>query len=383
MGTDVGPGAPTYRDAVRMLRPSTWLSAGAVAGMAVVGSFGAASGQADRRGIGALAILLLLVGPVALLLRERAPTAVALTAVAATWLFVAGGYPFGPIFLAVAVSLFWVVQAQGRRRAAIVAAVGYVGLFVALAVDDRSTDVGWLHAALVAGWLVVIVAVSEVVRVQRQHAAARAAATEEERLRRANEQRLAVAQELHDVLAHSISLINVQASVALHLLDEQPDGARPALGAIKDASHEALQGLRTALDVLRQGDAAPLAPAPRLADVEQLVEGVRSSGIDIRVERTGTIAPLPAAVEVAAYRIIQEALTNVTRHADARSATVRLHYGDPVEIEVWDDGRGSDGVPGNGIAGMGERAAALGGSVQTGRRDGGGFGVLARLPVPG
>lgn len=366
-----------------MLRPSTWLSAGAVAGMAVVGSFGAASGQADRRGIGALAILLLLVGPVALLLRERAPTAVALTAVAATWLFVAGGYPFGPIFLAVAVSLFWVVQAQGRRRAAIVAAVGYVGLFVALAVDDRSTDVGWLHAALVAGWLVVIVAVSEVVRVQRQHAAARAAATEEERLRRANEQRLAVAQELHDVLAHSISLINVQASVALHLLDEQPDGARPALGAIKDASHEALQGLRTALDVLRQGDAAPLAPAPRLADVEQLVEGVRSSGIDIRVERTGTIAPLPAAVEVAAYRIIQEALTNVTRHADARSATVRLHYDDPVEIEVWDDGRGSDGVPGNGIAGMGERAAALGGSVQTGRRDGGGFGVLARLPVPG
>jgi signal transduction histidine kinase len=213
----------------------------------------------------------------------------------------------------------------------------------------------------------------------------------DERRRAQGEQRLALAQELHDVLAHHISLINVQASVALHLLDEQPDQARPALTHIKAASRDALHELRTALDLLRGAtDAgAPRAPAPTLADLDHLVDTVRASGLDVRLERPDQLPAVAPAVELATYRIVQEALTNVTRHAHARHATVRLANAGPgggITVEVVDDGTGDVGEgdvePGNGLAGMRERAAALGGTVDAGPRpDGGGFRVRAELPT--
>jgi signal transduction histidine kinase len=245
---------------------------------------------------------------------------------------------------------------------------------VATLLDPRAAGVSALHLALVAGWLVVVLAVSEVVRV-------RARADQDARQRRIGEQRLLLAQELHDVLAHNISLINVQASVALHLLDDEPAQARPALTNIKQASKDALHELRTALDVLRRGDDAPRAPAPRLADIDALVDGVRASGLDVRLVHDGPTPALPAAVELAAYRIVQEALTNVTRHARARTATVRLDTSDGVTVEVTDDGLGGTGEAGNGIVGMRERAAALDGTVEAGPRPGGGFRVTAHLPA--
>jgi signal transduction histidine kinase len=232
----------------------------------------------------------------------------------------------------------------------------------------------------VAGWLAVVLAVSEVVRTRREQAADRRRAAQDEVERRRGEQRLGLAQELHDVLAHNISLINVQASVALHLIDEQPDQVRPALTTIKEASRDALHELRSALDLLRRGDEAPLAPAPRLADLDRLLAGVRSSGLHVRLEHDGTPPALPAAVELAAYRIVQEALTNITRHAHARHVSVRIGYADGVSVEVTDDGVGGAAPAGNGITGMRERAAALGGSVETGPRAGGGFRVAAHLP---
>jgi signal transduction histidine kinase len=207
----------------------------------------------------------------------------------------------------------------------------------------------------------------------------RAAAEEEQR--RVGEQRLELAQELHDVLAHNISLINVQASVALHLLDEQPDQARPALTSIKDASHDALQELRTALDVLRRGEAAPRTPAPTLAELPTLLDNVRASGLDIDFEQHGEPPPLSATTELAAYRIVQEALTNITRHAHAHHARVRLGYDAGVRIEVTDDGVGGTAAPGKGITGMRERAAALGGTVEAGPQRHGGFRVIAHLPA--
>jgi signal transduction histidine kinase len=222
-----------------------------------------------------------------------------------------------------------------------------------------------------------------VVRIRRDRAADLRRAEQDERQRRLSEQRLGLAQELHDVLAHNISLINVQASVALHLLDEQPDQARPALTTIKEASRDALQELRTALDVLRRGGDAPRRPAPGLADLGALVEGLRTSGLDVRLEVDDPATPLPGAVQLAAYRIVQEALTNVTRHAGARRVTVRVRPGDAgegVAIEVTDYGRGGTAEPGNGIAGMRERAAALGGTVEAGPGPGGGFRVAAHLP---
>ncbi len=366
-------------------RGAVWATALGIALFQVIGSFGAADNQPERKAIDALALLLVLAGPAALAVRDRFPLAAAAVAVGAADVYVASGYPYGPIFVSVVVGLFVAVQAGRRRATWALAAAGYVGFVVAHLVDPRAGSSGLLHLALVAGWLVVVLAVSEVVRTRRDQAAQRERVERDERQRRVDEERLRLAQDLHDVLAHNISLINVQASVALHLLDDDPEQARPALATIKEVSKDALHELRTALDLLRRGgadDEAPRSPTPRLADLDALVAGVRSGVLDVRLVHDGTPPPtLPAPVESAAYRIVQEALTNVTRHAHARTVTVRLGYADGVTIEVTDDGRGGPAEPGNGIVGMKERAAALGGTADAGPSPDGGFRVTARLPA--
>ncbi len=361
-----------------------WVSALGIGLFQVVGSFGAAGNQPERKAIDGLALVLVLAGPAALAVRDRWPLGAAAVALAAADVYIGLGYPYGPIFVSAVVGLFTAIQAGYRRPTWILAGLGFAGHLVASLVDPRARphEPEWVHLALVAGWLVVVLAVAELVRTRRERAAELARAAEEEERRRAGEQRLRMAQELHDVLAHNISLINVQAGVALHLIDEQPEQARSALANIKEASRDALHELRTALDLLRHGpeSEAPRSPAPRLADLDALVAGVRAGGLDVWVQRQGAPAPLPSAVELAAYRIVQEALTNVTRHARARAVTVTLRYGDGVTVEVVDDGVGGPPGPGNGIAGMRERAAALGGTVEAGALPGGGFRVLARLP---
>jgi signal transduction histidine kinase len=362
---------------------AVWASALGIALFQVVGTFGASDNQPERRAVDALAIVLVLAGPAALAGRHRWPLAAVAVSAAAADLSIGLGYAYGPIFVSVVVALFAAVQSGRRRATWWLAAAAYGGFVVAHLLDPRAEDgAEWVHLALVAGWLVVVLAVSEVIRSRHQHAADVERAAEEERQRLVGEQRLRLAQELHDVLAHNISLINVQASVALHLLDDEPEQARPALATIKEASRDALHELRAALDILRRGEEAPRAPEPRLADLGALVEGVRAGGLDVRLEDAGPEAPLPAAVELAAYRIVQEALTNVTRHARARSVTVRLTYQDGVGVEVVDDGVGGAAGPGNGIVGMRERADALGGEVEAGPSPDGGFRVRAHLPAP-
>lgn len=376
---------PTVAGVGTRPKAATLRVAAAMAAVQVVAGFGAASGQSDRRGIDAAGLLLLLAGPAAFVLRDRWPLLAAAVAAAAADVSIARGYPFGPIFLSVVVSLVAAV-ADGRRRGAwALAAAGVAATAVATEVDPRGSGFDLLHLGLVAGWVVGVLAVGEVVRVRREQAGERARAADDERRRRAGEQRLALAQELHDVLAHHISLINVQASVALHLADTDPDRVRPALASIKEASRESLHQLRTALDVLRRGEAAPRAPAPRLADVAALVDSVRASGLAVDLDHAGEVGPLPAAVELAAYRIVQEALTNVARHAAARHATVRVaRDAGGLTVEVRDDGAATPAAPpaaGNGLRGMHERARALGGTVEAGPRPDGGFAVVARLPA--
>jgi signal transduction histidine kinase len=218
---------------------------------------------------------------------------------------------------------------------------------------------------------------------RRRQEAERTQAEEARRL--AGEERMRIARELHDVLAHNISLINVQAGVALHLMDEQPGQSRGALEAIKQASNDALGELRSVLDVLRHGDEAPpRAPASGLAHLNSLVAGVSATGLRVHTWVEGTPRPLPAGVDLAAFRIVQEALTNVTRHAGPATATVVVGYGpDDLTVQVDDDGRGRSATRnpgGNGIRGMRERVAALGGELTTGARPGGGFRVQARFP---
>jgi signal transduction histidine kinase len=217
-----------------------------------------------------------------------------------------------------------------------------------------------------------------------RHQAAAAARAEQER-REASDERLLIAQELHDVLAHNISLINVQAGVGLHLMDSRPEQARDALTAIKQVSKETLGELRAVLDLLRGDGSAPRTPTGGLGDLDTLVGRVRSPELDVRIERTGTERPMPPAVDLAAYRIVQEALTNVVRHApSAHLVRVRLDYGaGELVVRIDDDGResASIGVGGNGLPGMRERSTALEGQFEAGPRPGGGFAVRAVLPI--
>lgn len=367
----------------RRPRPKIVLSAMAIGAFQLVGSFGAAHNDgAGRKGMDALAVVLILLGPLALAVRDRWPLGALAVALGSSAVYVGLGYVYGPIFVSVVVALVYAVLRGRRRGAWLLAGAGFVGFVVASELDPRAGDDDWLvKYSLVAAWLIVALVVAELIKSRRDVVAQQATMQAEAKQRREGEQRLLLAQELHDVLAHHISLINVQAGVALHLIDEQPERVRPALADIKEASREALRELRGALDVLRRGEAAPRAPAPTLADLDRLVATVRASGLNVRLDEESRPDPLPAAVELAAYRIVQEALTNVSRHAAARDVTVRLRYGDEVVVEVTDDGVGGTAAAGNGITGMRERAAALGGEVEVGPAPGGGFRVLARLPV--
>jgi signal transduction histidine kinase len=205
------------------------------------------------------------------------------------------------------------------------------------------------------------------------------------------EERLRLARELHDVVAHSISMIAVQSGVGAHVADTQPKEAAKALAAIEATSRAALTELRRLLGVLRQ-DSEPqggLAPVPGLADLDGLLAEAAKAGLAVKLQVHGTRPPLPAGVDLSAYRIVQEALTNVVKHAGPARAQVVVGYGDQeVRVEVTDDGRGavtsaSDGRTGtgHGLIGMRERVAAFGGDLQVGPRPGGGFRVAARLPL--
>jgi signal transduction histidine kinase len=238
-----------------------------------------------------------------------------------------------------------------------------------------------------AAWLLVLFGIGEWVRIRRERAAEAVRMREGEARRRASEERLRIAQELHDALGHHLSLINVQAGVALHVNEELPHEVRGALSAIKDASKEGLSELRSVLEILRQdGERAPRSPTSTLDRVEDLIGQARAAGLQVALSIDGTSRPLPFGVDVAAFRIVQEALTNVARHAGRAAATVRIEYGDrDLVVEVDDDGRGTTAINGDGggkgILGMRERAAALGGELDAGPRPEGGYRVRARLPL--
>jgi signal transduction histidine kinase len=344
----------------------------------------ASRGQPEAEPLDAYAIFLLLAGPAALLLRRRHPSWCVVLAFVPTALYGLSDYPRGPFVVALAFAFFNAVL-RGRRRAAWgTLAVGYV-ISVAVHPALQAGASSWGFAAALLAWLLVLGAGAELLRSRLERRAEEAAAQAEQARRRASDERLRIAQELHDVLAHNISLINVQAGVALHLLDERPEQARPALRAIRDASKDALGELRSVLDILRVGE-APRAPTAGLADLDALVERTRGTGLTVEVSGGDGLDGLPAGVDLAAFRIVQEALTNVVRHSGATRATVRLSRSPgSLMVEVDDNGHGPAGTGvdngGRGLSGMQERARALGGSLEAGPRPGRGFRVHARLPL--
>jgi signal transduction histidine kinase len=353
----------------------------------VVGSLGAQRAQPDRRPIDLLALALLLTGPLALALmtRTRVPV-VAVTVGVATGAYLVLGYPYGPVVLSLVVALVAAVLTGHRLVAWLVAGGVLVAHGLATALDP---DRGWSWAAATAtlAWALLVLTLAEVGRVRRERALTHRRALAEQRRRRAGEDRLRIAQELHDVVAHHMSLINVQASVALHLRGTHPEQVDEALRVIKGASKEALVELRSLIEVLREGDGpAPRHPAASLAALDDLVERTRYAGLDLTTRVTGTPEPLSPGVELAAYRVVQESVTNVVRHSGAdRAEVVVEHRPGRLVVTVDDDGSGV-GDPhalteGNGIRGMRERAAALGGEVRLEPSPLGGLRVVASFPT--
>jgi signal transduction histidine kinase len=277
--------------------------------------------------------------------------------------------------------------ARGDRRRSLWMALSVVPCVIVSVVPfaDTAGDLVSVVIRNVALCLLAI-AVGDVVRSRREAVERLLAVREEEARRRLGDERLRIARDVHDVVAHAMVAINVQAGVAAHLIDKDPEQARSALREIKAASGDALADLRATLGVLRDGDAAAATgPAAGLRDLDELAAGLRAAGVRVELD-VADVAAVPVAVQAASYRIVQEALTNVLRHASASAARVSVTREDGVvRVEVLDDGVGAGaagaGGSGNGVRGMRERAAALSGTLESGPADPRGWRVLARLPT--
>ena len=332
------------------------------------------------------AYVLLALGGLVLAHRFRSPGFAVVASAAATVAYGLLHYPGGvTTFFALAAALMSAVRGGHHKLAWTSAFAAYLAWIIG---SRASFD----HAAVLAAQSLALGVLMEIVASilpmigglaqEQQRLSA------EKGLRQASEERLRIAQELHDVVGHHLSLINVRASVGLHLMDRQPEQARTALETIKQASAEALSDVQYVLNALEPSDqAAPRAPAPGLARLDELTA---DPGVVVRTVITGQPRPLPAKVDLAAYRIVQEALTNVRRHAGpGATADIMISYGDDgmLTVQVDDDGGGRMSFmpfhsAGNGIGGMRERAKLLGGELVAGPQPGGGWRVAARIPMP-
>jgi signal transduction histidine kinase len=303
-------------------------------------------------------------------------------------------YAHGPAQFPVVVALYTLAVSRPRRLSILAALVATVMLAVVGGLTDPH---GWVNTATIGapGWTAAATALGWAVANRRayiaeiQDRADRAERTREEETRRAiDAERLRIARELHDVISHTMSMIYLQASAAVHVSDEQPQEATRALVTIKTASKEGLRELRAILNVLRQADEAePNHPTPGLGQLDVLVSTANAAGMTTSVSISGDPTPLPPSIDLAGYRIVQESLTNALRHAGPTTVEISIGYrGDSLVIQVDDHGNGathehhSDGSRA-GIMGMRERAVTLGGLLEAGPRADGGFRVRTQLPL--
>ncbi|MFD4971734.1 sensor histidine kinase [Streptomyces sp. NPDC058424] len=340
------------------------------------------SGGHSADDLGLLGYALLVAGGLALAARRRAP----LPVLAVTGLCAVGYQAVGFDVPAVAY-LFAVYAAMraGHRTVTVAASVAMLAtlpLAALASLHDTGEAFAQARGALEVAWLIAAGAAGEALRQAERRADEAERTREETARRRADEERLHIARELHDSLTHQISIIKVQAEVAVHVARRRGEQVPAALLAIQEAGREASRELRATLEALRDDDTAP----PRGLDhVPELVERARAIGLDATLTIKGQRHDVPAAVDRTVYRIVQESLTNIARHAAADSASVRIDCRpDALTIRVDDDGRATPGtapVPGVGLLGMRERVTALGGRLRAEPRTEGGFTVQAELPV--
>jgi signal transduction histidine kinase len=325
-----------------------------------------------------------------LLARRFLPLATYIASLGFASLYLLAGHPPGPIYAAPFIALLTVVSVS---RLVVWTTSAIVGAAL-LTVAPVGTGGTWLSAAIWAGvWLLLTGLFALWLMIRRRFVAeARARADLAKRneaaegRRRTAEERLSIAREMHDVVGHSLAVISLQAGVAERLLETRPDEVRKSVAAIRKVSREALTELRGELALLR-GDGSPAerAPAPDLRALPGLVASMREAGLQVELDVDSDQRPVPEIVAAAAYRIAQESLTNVVRHAGVGvHTTVRVAFdGKNLLVEVVDDGRGAIGEPtGSGIDGMRERVVVLGGQFAAGARTQGGFRVWASIPSP-
>ncbi|MDP9869083.1 MULTISPECIES: sensor histidine kinase [Streptosporangium] len=361
--------------------------------------------------LGYLGYALLIASGLVIAGRRRWPVPVFVTTALASLVYYGVDFPDGPGWLGLFVALYTLAAYGDGRRSLMITGVGVTVLTVvwlAAAADiEPRAAVGWVFFRI--GVSVMSVTLGESVRSRRviaaeaQERAELAERTREEEARaRVDAERLRIAREVHDTVAHAIAIINVQAGVTAHVLGKRPEVAQEALRTIEQTSSRALGEMRAILGVLRgdDGDSAR-APYPGLGQIDELTAKASEAGLDLKLEEVSPAAPVPSAVDSAAYRILQESITNVIRHVGPTRVTVALKAGSEVlEIRVTDEGRpaapGDDRAdpparqlagtraaaePGRGILGMRERCLLLGGQLDAGPLPGGGFEVRARLPL--
>jgi signal transduction histidine kinase len=283
------------------------------------------------------------------------------------------------------------VAAFGSRRRALVGLGLFAVVYPIYAFEDHNIRRGGQQAWSGAFFALLVLAVwlAGVFVSSRREAAvliAEAAELKREAEAAVAEERSRIARELHDIISHTVSVIGLQAGAAERMLDREPERARPPLLSIQERARESVLELRRLFGILREDEErAELTPQPRLAQLSVLLEQVREAGLDVELHIEGDSQLLPPGIELSAYRIVQEALTNILKHAQAGRADVVLRYADrSLELEVTDDGAAAPANgSGHGLIGMRERAALYGGTLTTGRQPNGGFFVAAQLPLDG
>ncbi|MCP2299767.1 Signal transduction histidine kinase [Nocardia amikacinitolerans] len=371
-----------------------WVADGVLAVVLLIVELIAAVPLAGPRPLDAFGAVLLTLATAVVVARRSWPLGVLFAHLALAIPYHANEFPHEAVVPATIVALYTVARYGTRVRTALVVAMvllfGVGGILLSRTENENTA----LQAFGAVGWIVLACVAGEAVRLHRAYLAEaldRAERAERSRdaeaRRQVAEERLRIARDLHDLLAHTITVIQVQAGVAAHLLTEgRADRATvvAALDTIADACADARAELAATVGVLRTPGGEPRGPLPALAQLSALAEPAEVAGVMVEFEIVGEARALLPTVEMVAYRIVQEALTNVAKHARATRALVRLDYEvDRLTVCVTDDGRGTfDGAPGFGIRGMVERAEAVGGSLRTLGTDAG-FTVTAELPIPG
>lgn len=357
------------------------------AGLALIALGPTIAWTTDHGNSRGVAVALSLAQVLPLLLRRRFPLSV-LAAVLAASVGTEFALDVFPVF-ALALALY-TVAAHSERRVAIAAGLATLAVLAAMPIQvgEHGDKDSFFHLVIfaAAAWIF-----GDNVRTKRAYY--RELEERAERLEREQEERAAraaadeqarIARELHDVIAHSVSVMVVQAAAANEVFERQPERARDALRSIEESGRLAMTELRRLLGVVRSGEPDGLEPQPGLETLEALIEQVRATGLEVELKLSGDLAGLPAGVDLSAYRIVQEALTNTLKHAQASEARVYVRRSEEkLELEIYDDGSGptDDCSDGHGLIGMSQRAALLGGAVETGAGADGGFVVRASFPL--